>query len=110
MFSALLNLVTRVGLSWVFFFFFFFFFFLTQKDGNLEINSLALNNYFSYRNVVQNGVNALSEMVLKNPGFCQKTQNFVYFGPYNFAQISPECGPYTCQIMYGEALHFRCQY
>ena len=37
----------------------------TLKD-SLEINSLALNNCFNYyRNVFQNGVNALSKMVLK---------------------------------------------
>ena len=30
----------------------------TLKDGSLEINSLALNNYFSYGNVFQNAVNA----------------------------------------------------
>ena len=28
----------------------------TLKDGSLEINSLDLNNCFSYRNVYQNGV------------------------------------------------------
>ena len=54
----------------------------TLKDGCLEINSLALNNCFSYRNVFQNGVNALSEMVLKPPFFlCQQAQNFVLLGP-----------------------------
>ena len=31
----------------------------TLKDGSLQINSLALNHCFSYRNVFQNGVNAL---------------------------------------------------
>ena len=36
----------------------------TLKDGSLEINSLALNNCFSYRNVFQNGVSALSKIVL----------------------------------------------
>ena len=36
---------------------------------SLQINSLALNNYFSYRNGFQNGVNALSKMVLKNAFF-----------------------------------------
>ena len=51
-----LNLVTRVGLSY---------FFGTLKDCSLKINSLALNNCFSYRSVFQNGVNALSKMVLK---------------------------------------------
>ena len=32
--------------------------------------------------------------------FCQKDQNFVYFGSYTFVQISPACGPNTYQIMY----------
>ena len=36
----------------------------TLEDGSLEINSLALNNLFIYRNVFQNGVNTLSKMVL----------------------------------------------
>ena len=61
-----------------------------MKDGSPEINSLALNNCFSYRNVFQNGVNALSKMVFKIffffvflflfcfvLFFCQKAQNFV---------------------------------
>ena len=77
MFGATFNLVTRVGLI-----------FGTLEDGSLEIISLALNNCFSYRNVFQNGVNALSKMVLNNPIFCQKAQNFVSFGPYEFVQIS----------------------
>ena len=47
-------------------------------------------------------------MVSKNPGFCQKTQNVVYFGSYDFVQISPACGPNTYQIMYGESLDFQC--
>ena len=44
------------------------------KVGSLKISSLALNNNycFSYRNVFQNVVNALSKMVLKNPDFRQK--------------------------------------
>ena len=41
--------------------------------------------------------------------FCQKAQNFVWFGPYDFVQISPACGPNTYQIMYVEALDFQCQ-
>ena len=36
--------------------------------------------------------------------FCQKAQNFVFFEPYDFVQISPVCGPNTYQIMYGETL------
>ena len=42
--------------------------------------------------------------------FCQKAQNFVYFGPYDFVQISPACGPNTYQIMYGMTLDFQCQH
>ena len=38
--------------------------------GSLEINSLALNTYyFSYSNVIQNGVNALFKMVFKKHDF-----------------------------------------
>ena len=42
--------------------------------------------------------------------FCQKDQKFIYFGPYDFVQISPASGPNTYQIMYGETLDFQCQY
>ena len=42
--------------------------------------------------------------------FCQKAQNFVYFEPYDFVQISPACGLNTYQIMYGETLDFQCQH
>ena len=38
--------------------------------------------------------------------FGQNAQNFVYFGPYNFVQISPARGPNTYQIMYAETLDF----
>ena len=67
MFGATFNLVTSVGLMY----------FGTLEDGSLEINNLALNNCFSYRNVFQNGSNALSKIVLENAVFCQKAQNFV---------------------------------
>ena len=43
--------------------------FETLKDGSLEINSLALNNCFSYRKIFQNDVNALSNMVKKKKTF-----------------------------------------
>ena len=50
----------------------------TLKDGSLEINSLALNYYFTCRNVLQSGVTALSKMILKKLGFFfHKAQNFV---------------------------------
>ena len=68
MFSATFNLVTR-GTTVIF---------GTLKNGNLEFNSLASNNCFSYRNVFQNGVKTLSKMVFKKPVFFyQKAQNFV---------------------------------
>ena len=38
------------------------------------VNSYALENNFSYRNVFQNGVNSLSKMVIKNPAFVKKLQ------------------------------------
>ena len=42
--------------------------------------------------------------------FCQKAQNFVWFRPYDFIQISPACGRNSYQIMYGETLNFQCQH
>ena len=42
--------------------------------------------------------------------FCQKAQNFVWFGPYDFVQSSPACGSNTYQIMYGETLDFQSQH
>ena len=41
--------------------------------------------------------------------FCQKAQNFAYFVPYDFVQISPACSLNTYQIMYGKTLDFLCQ-
>ena len=65
MFGTTLNLVALVGLPYVF---------GTLKDGRLTINSLPLNDCFSYRNILQNGVKPLSKMVLKFPVFCRKIQ------------------------------------
>ena len=45
----------------------------TLKDGSQKINSLSLKNCFSYRNVLQNGVNDSSKKI-KNSFFCQKVQ------------------------------------
>ena len=44
--------------------------FWNTEDRSLVINILASYNSFSYRNVFQNGVSALSKMVLKSPFFC----------------------------------------
>ena len=46
----------------------------------------------------QNGVNALSKIVFKNPVSCQKAQNFMSFGLCDFVQISPACGPNTYYV------------
>ena len=50
--------------------------FETLKDGSLDTSSLASNNCLSYRNVFQNGVNALSKMVKKTPIFLSKSSKF----------------------------------
>ena len=42
--------------------------------------------------------------------FWSKNSNFEKFGPYDFVQIYPACGPNTYQIMYGETLDFQCQH
>ena len=62
MFGATFNLVTSFGLP--------------QLFVGLQINNLTLNNGFSYRNVFQNGVNALSRMVLKKSGSLSKCSGF----------------------------------
>ena len=82
----------------------------TVKYSILKINSLPLNNCFSFRNVLQNGVNSLSKMVLKNSIFCPIAQTFVHFRSYNLVQISQVCGPNTYQIMYRATWDFQCQY
>ena len=69
-------------------------FFGTLKDSNLNITNLSLNNCFSYRKALQNGVNALSKVFFKKSVFV-RTQNFVPSGPYDLIQISPACGPNT---------------
>ena len=71
MFGAIYNLVADFRNFW------------KLKDGSLEINSLALNNCFSYRNVFQNGINALTKMVFKNTFFC-----FVLFCFFKKLKIS----------------------
>ena len=45
----------------------------TLKDGSLLINTLASNICFSYRNMFQNGVNALSKIV---DAFLSKSSKF----------------------------------
>ena len=77
--------------------------FETPKNGSLKINSLpSNNNSFSHRHVLQNGVNALPKMVLKELGFLFKSSNFVHFELYDLIQVSQESSPNTYQIKYGE--------
>ena len=45
----------------------------TLKDGSLLINTLASNIFFSYRNIFQNGVDALPKIV---DAFLSKSSNF----------------------------------
>ena len=45
----------------------------TLKDGSLLINTLASNIWFSYRNIFQNGVDALPKIV---DAFLSKSSNF----------------------------------
>ena len=47
----------------------------TLKDSSLKNNCLALSNCFSYRNVFQNGINALS----KSSKFCVVVDHTVLF-------------------------------
>ena len=81
-----------------------------MKDNSLKINSLPIKYGCSCKNVLQNGVNSLLEMVFKNLGFSSKPQNFVHFGPYDLVQISPVCGPNTYQIINRESLEFQFQH
>ena len=69
-FGATFNLATRVG--WI------TIILGTPINGSLKIIILPSNNCFSDRNVLQNGVNALSKMVSKNSVFCPKAQ-ILYF-------------------------------
>ena len=82
----------------------------TLKDGSLEINSLALNHNVQAQKRLPKWRQRFVKNGFKKPGFCQKTQNFVYFGSYDFVQILPACSPNTYQIMYGETLDFQCHH
>ena len=60
------------------------------KDGGLKFNNEPLINYFSYRNVLQNGANAL---------FKKKTRVFVkniiilyILDHYDLVHVLPACG------------------
>ena len=61
---------------------------------SLKISILPLNKCFSYRNVLQNGVNAMSKMVLKM-ALLLKSSNFLSFRTVrfgsNFASMWSKC-------------------
>ena len=58
----------------------------TLKDGSLWINTLASNIWFSYRNIVQNGVDALPKIV---DAFLSKSSNF------HLVQIIRQCSNFV---------------
>ena len=47
------------------------------KDGSLVLDTLASWNYFTCRNLFQNGANDMSECLTCETAFCNKAQNFV---------------------------------
>ena len=48
----------------------------TLKNDSVKINNSALNNCFSYGNIFQNGIKALSKMVEKKNVFLSKSSKF----------------------------------
>ena len=50
------------------------------------------------------------KMVLKKPDLIVKKLKICLFGPYDFVQISPACGPNVYQQMYGETLDLQRQH
>ena len=83
--------------------------FLTLKDGSPQVNSLAFNNCFSYRNCFQNGVNALwkKKWVLINPFFFQKISKFCLFWIIGFCSNFTSMWSNRYQIMCEETLDFQ---
>ena len=63
----------------------------TLKESFLKIKCLPLNNCFNCRNVLQNGIKALSKMVLKTQVFVKKLK-ILYISNHNLVQILPVCG------------------
>ena len=76
----------------------------TLKDGCLKINSLSLDNCFSYETSCKM-TSTLCQKFLKTffcLFVCEKALNYlVQFGLYDPVWISPVCGPNTYQIMHG---------
>ena len=81
--------------------------FWTLKDGSLEL-IFYHQKIVSVTETSSKMASTLCQKMLTI--FCQKAQNFVWFGPYDYVKISPACGPNTYQIMYEETLHLQCQH
>ena len=75
------------------------------KNDILLINTYASNNYFSNRNIFQNGVTALSKI---DDAFLQKAENFILFGLSDNVQISLAWGiNMYCSLLRNYKWHFR---
>ena len=62
------------------------------NDEKLLINTLASNNCFSYRNIFQNSVDALTKLV---DAFLSKSLNFVQLGSSDKDCSNATCGTNT---------------
>ena len=81
--------------------------FCNTKRLSLKINSLLLNNYFGYRNVLKNGVKAIWKLVKKTR--VEKKIKILYILDHTiFVHNLPKCGSNTYQTMYGETSDFIC--
>ena len=80
----------------------------TPKNGGLKIKSLSSYHFFSHRNVLQIGVNALSNNGFKRTRVFIEKFIFCTFQTIRFGSNSPACSPHTYQIMYGETSDFQC--
>ena len=79
----------------------------TLKDGSLLINTLASNICFGYRNMFQNGVDALSKIV---DAFLSKSSKFHLVQLSDNVQILLACGTNTYQGITNDISDFRCQH
>ena len=85
MFGATFNLVTRVGLTYFF------------EYWKMVVLKPIVYSIISATETSSKMVSTLCQNWFKKKlcFFCGKAQNFVWFGQYNFVQISPACGPNT---------------
>ena len=79
----------------------------TLKDESLLIDIFASNNYFIFRNILQNGVNALSK---KMTPFRQKAEIFILFGLSDNDQFRLACGINSYFGIKNGISDYRCQH